>query len=210
MASGLQVAGFRPGLHPAAVAPAGRPPPPQCQPGAAGQARPGYGHSRVCSHAHHPVLRHHHDHRSGGQHRHGHPADGVVQRPQRAHPAPAAAGPVRPCTGRGAAAPPVAAAAGDHGADAHGNRCCSQGPAPRRCHCCGRQPASAGACSQKTLPVAVAMIAKGLGGQGVPETAGLAAISAVAAHLAQVLIDSCMVPVWADEISRAAVANPVM
>ncbi|KAL6759713.1 SBF-like CPA transporter family-domain-containing protein [Haematococcus lacustris] len=65
-------------------------------------------------------------------------------------------------------------------------------------------------CSQKTLPVAVAMIAKGLGGQGVPETAGLAAISAVAAHLAQVLIDSCMVPVWADEIGRAAMANTVM
>ncbi|GFH14812.1 hypothetical protein HaLaN_10932, partial [Haematococcus lacustris] len=117
----IWVTGFRPGLHPAAVAPAGRPPPPQFQPGATGQARPGYGHSRVCSHAHHPVLWHHYDHRSGGQHRHGHPADGVVQRPQRAHPAPAAAGAAGPCTGRGAAAPPVAAAAGDHGADAHSN-----------------------------------------------------------------------------------------
>jgi len=59
--------------------------------------------------------------------------------------------------------------------------------------------------SQKTLPVAVAVIsspalAPALGAGG----AGIASLAAVAAHLTQVLIDSFMIPVWTNYIRRAA------
>ena len=61
--------------------------------------------------------------------------------------------------------------------------------------------------SQKTLPIAVAVLGQ-LGGAAGGAAGGLAVVPCVAAHLSQILLDSLLVSAWLRADRAAAAAAP--